>query len=97
MNIAEKAINIQKSFNTIHADFTRQDDYPPSRLLEVPIQSGPFKGSIIDKSKWDKMLDEYYELHGWDRSTGRQTASQLRNLELEEVANRLAGQGRLIQ
>lgn len=97
MNIAEKAINIQKAFNTLHANFTRKDDYPPSRLLEEPIKSGPFKGSVIEKSKWDKMLDEYYVLHGWDRSTGRQAASQLRNLGLEEVANRLAEKERLIQ
>jgi len=95
MNIAEKAINIQKAFNTIHTNFTREDDYPPSRLLEEPIKSGPFKGSVIEKSKWDKMLDDYYELHGWDKSTGRQTASQLRDLGLEKVANRLAEKGRL--
>jgi len=97
MNIAEKAINIQKAFNTMHINFTRQDDYPPPRLLEIPIKSGPFKGSVIEKSRWDKMLDDYYELHGWDRSTGQQTASGLREFGLEEVANRLVEKGRLIQ
>lgn len=95
--IADKAINIQKAFNTLHANFTRQDDYPPSRLLEEPIKSGLFKGTVIEKVKWDKMLDEYYELHGWDKSTGLQTASGLRQLGMEKVANRLAEKGRLIQ
>jgi len=96
LNIAEKAINVQKAFNTLHANFTRRDDYPPLRLLEEPIKSGSFKGSIIKKDKWDKMLDEYYELHGWDKSTGLQTASRLKELGLEDVANRLAEKGRLI-
>jgi len=96
LNIAEKAINIQKAFNSLHTSFTRWDDYPPSRLLEEPIKSGPFKGSIIERDKWDKMLDEYYELHGWDKSTGLQTASRLKELGLKEVANRLAEKGRLI-
>ena len=97
LNIAERVINIEKAFNTLHRNFTREDDYPPPRLLEEPTRTGALKGTVIDKTKWDKMLDEYYELHGWDRSTGRQTASGLRELGLEEVANRLAEKGRLIQ
>lgn len=96
LNIAEKVINIQKAFNTLHAGFARQDDYPPPRLLEEPIKSGPFKGTVIEKGEWDKMLDEYYELHKWDKSTGLQTASRLRELGLEGVTNRLAEKGRLV-
>jgi len=92
----EKAINIQKAFNTLHTNFTRQDDYPPARLLEEPIRSGRFKGAVIEKAKWDKMLGEYYELHGWDKSTGLQTASGLKEIELKEVAHRLAEKGRLV-
>ena len=97
LSIAEKAINIEKAFNTLHANFTREDDYPPPRLLEEPIKSGTFKGTVIQRSKWDRMLDEYYELHGWDKGTGLQTASRLRELGLGDIANRLAGKGRLIQ
>jgi aldehyde:ferredoxin oxidoreductase len=96
LGIAEKAINIEKAFNTLQANFTRDDDYPPSRLLNEPIKSGLFKGTTIDKNKWEKMLDEYYELHGWDKRTGKQTESGLRKLGLEKVANRLAKEGRLI-
>lgn len=96
LNIAEKVINIEKAFNTLHANFTREDDYPPPRLLKEPIKTGPFKGTVIEKSKWGKMLDEYYDLQGWDKGTGLQTASRLRELGLEEVANRLAAKGRLI-
>ena len=93
LSIAEKAINVEKAFNTLHAGFTREDDYPPSRLLAEPIKSGPFKGSLIDKRKWNQMLEEYYELHGWDKSTGLQTLGRLQELGLERVANRLAEKG----
>lgn len=92
-DIAERAINIQKAFNTLHGNFTRKDDYPPSRLLKEPIKSGPFKGCVIEKDKWDKMLDDYYELHGWDKSTGLQTTSKLQGLGLGGIASRLAEEG----
>jgi aldehyde:ferredoxin oxidoreductase len=96
LDIAEKVINIQKAFNTLHAGFSRQDDYPPRRLVEEPIKSGPYKGTHVDRNKWDGMLDEYYELHNWDRQTGRQTRKGLERLDLEQVAERLSEEGRLI-
>jgi len=95
LDIAEKAINVQKAFNTLYADLSRKDDYPPSRLLKEPIKTGAFRGAVIDKEKWDTMLDEYYELYGWDKRTGLQTASGLRGLGLEDVTNRLEEKGTL--
>ena len=96
INISERAINVEKAFNTLHANFTRKHDYPPPRLLKEEVKSGPFKGTLIQRNMWDKMLDEYYELHGWDKSTGLQTSSALNDLELKEVASRLAKKKRLI-
>jgi aldehyde:ferredoxin oxidoreductase len=95
LETAEKAINIEKAFNTLHAGFTRQDDYPPPRLLEEPIKSGPHEGNLIEKDKWDKMLDDYYELHGWDKGTGLQTRSRLQELGLGDAMDRMAKKGRL--
>ena len=88
--VIKQALNIEKAFNTIHGGFSRKDDYPPQRMMEEPIKSGTFKGVSINKKKWDIMLDEYYELHSWDRVTGRQTRDGLSKLNLDEVAHRLA-------
>ncbi len=67
--------NVEKGFNTLYANFKRSDDYPPERFFEEPIISGPNKNRMLSKEGVDHMLDEYYELHGWDKETGWQTTS----------------------
>lgn len=96
LDISEKVINIQKAFNTLYAGFSRQDDYPPRRLIEEPIKSGPYKGNCIDRNRWDEMLDKYYKLHNWDKDTGWQTKKGLERLRLDKIADRLSDKGRLI-
>jgi len=61
--------------------------------MEEPIKSGPLKGASIEKEKWDIMLDEYYDCHGWDRITGRQTRDGLSKLGLAGAARRLEHKG----
>jgi len=81
--IGERIHNIEKAFNTLHASFTREDDYPPLRFTEEVISSGPLQGERLMKEKWDRVLDEYYELHGWDKATSWQTAKCLQKLGLQ--------------
>jgi aldehyde:ferredoxin oxidoreductase len=94
MLIGERIHNIEKAFNVLHADFSRQDDYPPRRFMEEPIKSGSAEGELLLRDEWDKMLDEYYELHGWDKKTGWQNRTQLEKLGLGEVADDLEKMGR---
>jgi len=93
LEIADRAINLEKAFNTLHAGFTREDDYPPHRLVNEPVKSLPFEGELLHKDKWTRMLNDYYELHGWDKTTGQQGLSQLKNIGLEFVADRLLKKG----
>jgi len=95
LEIGRRAHNLQKAFNTLHAGFTRLDDLPPRRFLEEPIRSGPFAGAQLDLHKWNRLLDDYYELHGWDQATGWQTRSCLEQLGLHSVAGQLEQVGRL--
>ena len=95
--IGERIPNIEKAFNTLHASFTREDDYPPLRFTEEVISSGPLQGERLMKEKWDRVLDEYYELHGWDKATSWQTAKCLQKLGLQEVAEVLRKMGMLIE
>jgi len=67
----------------------RKDDYPPRRLMEEPIKSGPFKGERLKKDDWDRMLDEYYQLHKWDKETGWCTEISLKLLGLTEILEML--------
>ncbi len=67
----------------------RNDDYPPERLMEEPIKSGPLKGELLNREDWDKMLDTYYNLHGWAQNTGWPTKEKLQELDLPEFIERL--------
>lgn len=47
---------------------TRKDDTLPQRTLSEPLQDGPAKGQFIGEENLNRMLDEYYELRGWNSS-----------------------------
>ncbi|HOI82516.1 MAG TPA: aldehyde ferredoxin oxidoreductase C-terminal domain-containing protein [Synergistales bacterium] len=86
LDYGRRGINLEKAFNTMNANFSREDDYPPTRYIEEPVKSGPYQGHKCDRKEWDSMLDRYYELHGWDKVTSLQTRSSLVELELEDIA-----------
>lgn len=35
-------------------------------MFETVVPGGPLKGERLEKEKFDKMLDEYYAVSGWD-------------------------------
>lgn len=94
--IARRSYNLEKAFNTLHTNFHRKDDYPPERFMEEPVKSGPYKEYRCERENWDKMLDQFYELHGWDKETGLQTRTSLLKLGMENVAQKLEEIGRLV-
>ena len=87
--------NIEKGINTLHAGFTRQDDLPPEILMKESIKTGDMIGERLEKEKWEQMLDEYYDLQGWDRETGWQKKETLEELGLHEIARELKKSGKL--
>ncbi len=95
MHIGQRISNIEKAFNTLHAGFTRDDDLPPIRFMTEPVKSGPYAGEVADKDKWNQVLDRYYQLHGWNPTTGRQTEVGLIALDLSDVARKLREYGKL--
>ena len=97
MQVAKQSRNLEKAFNTLHTDLSRTDDMPPRRYMAEPIKSGPYKGHRADREKWERMLDEFYSLQGWDTASGMQTRKGLTAIGLEDVAEKLAEAGRLIE
>jgi aldehyde:ferredoxin oxidoreductase len=77
MEVGERVFNLTRVFNT-REGIRRKDDTLPSRLME-PLPEGPYKGETIPL---DKMLDDYYEIRGWDLITGIPTKEKLRELGL---------------
>jgi len=95
IKIADRILNLEKAFNTLHTNLGRKDDFPPDRLLKEPIKGGPRAGIKLSKDKWGKMLDRYYELHGWDPKTSLATRKTLEALDLADVADKLENIGKL--
>jgi len=61
-------------------------DYAPWRLMNERQEDLQIPEPILDVSRMSDMVRKYYELHGWDSSTGIPTKRVLRELGLEEFA-----------
>ncbi len=81
--IGSRIWNLERMIN-VKAGFNRGDDYLPERFSSQG-GSGPSKDSLVDQ---DKLLDEYYDLRGWDRS-GRPGEKIIANLNLREIAHKI--------
>jgi aldehyde:ferredoxin oxidoreductase len=81
--------NLEKAFNTLHTDLSREDDLPPKRFRQEEVKTGIYKGFKADEEKYNEMLDEFYELWGWDKKTGMQTREGLEKIGLKNVADKL--------
>ena len=62
-NILGDAIDLDFKLNR-RFGMRREDDALPGRFQNEPLKEGPTKGSTIDIQR---MVDEYYEIHGWKR------------------------------
>ena len=66
----------------------RKDDYPPIRCFEEPVPSGPLKGAVLDKQKYETLLSKYYEHRGWS-ADGVPLEKELMKIGLKDVADDL--------
>jgi aldehyde:ferredoxin oxidoreductase len=65
--LGERIYTLERMY-IVREGITRKDDRLPDYYYDVPVPDGPSKGHYIDRDEFDKMLDEYYELHGWDKN-----------------------------
>ncbi len=70
-------------------EWSHRMDYPPVRWFKEPITKGPYKGTTLDKTKFDTLLDMYYAKRGWD-SRGIPTQSTFEKLGLKDAADQLS-------
>jgi aldehyde:ferredoxin oxidoreductase len=50
-------------------------------------------GCVVDRQAFDKLLEEYYQLRGWNTSSGLPEAATLKRLGLDDVAVDLKARG----
>lgn len=71
LEAGERIWNLIRLFN-VREGFTRKEDTLPPRMFEDPLElpDGFFdrKEVVIPKEEFEKALDDYYSLRGWDKN-----------------------------
>lgn len=97
--VGERLVNLQRAIITREArgsdtiadfhftvpqreDMMNPKGYAPGKDGEIIIK----KGAVLDRAKFEEMKSEYYQLRGWDATTGLQTKTKLEELNLADVA-----------
>jgi len=78
LTIGEKLHNLKRMYN-VRLGTNRKDDTLPPRLLHLARNDGMAAGVLPEL---DKMLEEYYQLRGWDKN-GIPTEKKLKELGLK--------------
>jgi aldehyde:ferredoxin oxidoreductase len=87
--VAERCYNIERLFN-LREGMTRDDDWLVDRYFDEPCRRGApdVIGAKIDRRKFKKMIDEYYEHHGWDEN-GVPLPETLKRLSIDKEPSHL--------
>ena len=93
LKASERVYNLTRAIAASRG-LTKEKDSLPDRFFEDPVPEGPLKGAKLDRGEFQRMLAKYYELRGWDPTTGWPRAEKLRELGLDDVAEALHGGGR---
>jgi aldehyde:ferredoxin oxidoreductase len=85
MRIAgERINNVARLFN-VREGMSRKDDTLPYKVMHLPVpDEGPAKGSYITQAELDILLDDYYEVRGWNKN-GIPTIEKLKELGMDEL------------
>ena len=76
----ERIWNMLRLFN-VREGFEVAADFLPTRIFQEPLKSGTPAGRVLPREQFDAMLEEYYQLRGWD-SKGVPTPEKLKELEM---------------
>lgn len=109
--IGERVFNLQRAIIGREGHRGRASDKLPDFYFTVPIEADAWneeclapgkdgqtsskRGTVLEREKFEKLMDEYYELRGWDVPTGLQTRAKLQELGLGDIADGLAKEGLL--
>ena len=90
LEVGARVVTLERSF-IVREGYRRVHDSVPRRMREEPLGAQFYEP--LTQQKFDIMLDEYYELQGWDRETSIPTLRRLKELRLEYVAEDLKKHG----
>ncbi|MEM3874121.1 MAG: aldehyde ferredoxin oxidoreductase family protein [Candidatus Bathyarchaeia archaeon] len=82
--IGERVWNLGRLFN-VREGFSRKDDKLPPRFFTQPLKGGSTDGVKVSEKEFEKALDEYYALRGWNNN-GIPKEETLRRLNLSVLS-----------
>lgn len=91
MKAGRRIVTLERCFN-VREGARRDDDTLPWRMMNTPVPEGPRKGMVTDKEMLDHLLDQYYDVHGWDLGTGIPKRDILQILGLLELCGDCAAE-----
>lgn len=80
LHIGERIWNLERYINQMNG-FDRRHDILPKRFMTQPSDSGPSKGNIITPELFNSLLNQYYNLRGWNVD-GTIPLSKLKELQI---------------
>ncbi|MFO8184260.1 MAG: aldehyde ferredoxin oxidoreductase N-terminal domain-containing protein [Candidatus Aegiribacteria sp.] len=89
---SERVIQLERALLVRNFGRSRADDESVIPYFERTEQhTNPLTGRPVgmDRKRFEKVLDEYYALRGWDRKTGRPTVETLNKFGLRKEAERI--------
>lgn len=66
-DVGWRTIQLARAFNQ-REGFNRKDDTMPKRLAKEALKSGPAAGQAIPQEAFEDMLNQYYNVLGWDEN-----------------------------
>ncbi|MEM2999395.1 MAG: aldehyde ferredoxin oxidoreductase family protein [Candidatus Bathyarchaeia archaeon] len=96
--VGERIWNLIRAFwiREYGSRWSQEMDVPPARWFKEPLTEGMLKGAKLDLTKYNIMLQQYYQKRGWDER-GIPKKSTLKRLGLEDVAKQLNKQVKLAE
>jgi aldehyde:ferredoxin oxidoreductase len=79
--LGERRVNMLRAFNA-REGIDKEQDTLPEKMFKKALKGGKSDGRQLDKDEWLAHRDIYYEMAGWDVSTGNPTGETLERLGL---------------
>jgi aldehyde:ferredoxin oxidoreductase len=103
--LGERVCNLHRAIRLREGWPGREGDTLRDVYFSTPVQSVRFnpdclvpgpggkpisrRGSVVDRTRFEALKEEYYSLRGWDCETGRLTKTGLHALEMNDIADDL--------
>ncbi len=95
MKAGRRMVTLEKAYN-VRCGADRSDDRLPWRIMNEDAEVRPGDKYMANtQEELDVMLDEYYQLHGWDQETSWPTEEVLEELGLDFVIQEFKEKGKL--